>query len=322
MKQEKKERIQVIGLILLYAILGVVGLYSRTMVFLFPIIALPITIYLLGMKNNLKKAWIIHVAVMISILILTGSLVECVFYFCAVAMPVTIILSLSKKSATIPQYIMYIGVGVMSVFFIVVLIMRNLGIDYINMYLEIIADTQILQMNLIDEAMTLASDVSMHEQFKAFKEVISMQYILLETIYPALFLLIGIFNAAIYQFLITRIAKIIKWNMPSFRQIAQFTFSKWMAVLFFLALILIQLQNDEPLLGLLGVNLFFFVTILLQFLGGMTAIVLIKRKKWVITKKILAYAIIGLLFSTIPTVIMMVGFSDILFNFRKVKLIV
>lgn len=309
-------------LLIIYLLLGSIGVYSGTLVFLFPLLAAPLTIYLMSNRINIRRDIIFHLIVVAGLLVVTNNISEALLYLISVALPAHCITVLYRKNMSIPHMIMYLAITVMGVFYLYVICMKSMGIDYVQGYMTILDQYKTLQMQTIEELASISQTLT-QDQVNLFKEMIDGQIFILELMYPAIFLIIGVLLGTIQVGIITFVGKLKKWRLPAFRQITQFTFSRWMSILLIIALLLSQLTlgENDPFI-MLGINLFFFISSLLQMLGVIVLVILIKRKKWPFGTKVLVSITMVILISMAPTALMIVGFTDTLFNFRKVKIIV
>ena len=318
-----KEKIYFISLIILYTLFGLIGMYSGSLVFLFPILATPLALYLMCFKIQTKRAILLHAIVVVAIVLLTGRIDEGILYLVTVAVPGHMVAHFYVAKTPVPKTIMYVGIGVMGAFYLYTIGMRFLGLDYVGYYLAFVEDYKTIQMSMIAELTKNITDEQVLSQFQGLKEIVSAQVIILETIYPGLFLLFGVILATIQTLIMTVIGKFRKWSLPAFRDITRFTFAKALGILLILSFIIAQFSfggNDR--LTVLGLNLFFFLSSLLEILGFIAIIMLIKRKKWNKALKLIAVVFVIVLVFTFPTTFMIFGLADTLFNFRKVEIIV
>ncbi|MGL4799479.1 MAG: DUF2232 domain-containing protein [Cellulosilyticaceae bacterium] len=322
MKVTTKEKIILLGMLMTYILLGMLGIYTETLVFLFPLLATPLAIFLMSNGINTKRDVLLQLLIIVGLLAIGESVSGIILYLIAVVLPAYMVVSLYRKHTSIPHMIIYIAMAVMGSLYLYVIAMKYAGVDYVAYYMTALEEYKTLQFQILDEANSLKQTLT-EEYIIAFKDMIRMQIDILGMVYPALFLIIGMILSAGYVGIIQLIGRLKKWRLGSFRQVFSFTFSKWMTVLLIVALLLTQLgANDNESFVLLGMNLFVFISSLLECLGIIIIAVLLKRKKWSFGLKTLAVVTIVMLFFRMPTVFMAVGFADTLFNFRKVKIIV
>lgn len=323
MEYRTKEKIYLIGILVGYILLGISGIYSTTLIFLFPILAAPLTLYLLRYRGRTSKCILLHLIIVLGIMLLTANMLEAIVYLIAVAVPSHIFEMLYRRRIPVPQIVMYVGVGTIGAFFLYVSVMKYMGVDYIQYYMTALDEYKELQLQLINELSKMTSDLREQEGLTMFKDLIHAQVLVMETIYPAMFLLIGIFLGIVHMVIITIIGRIKRWQMQSLKQMGQFTFSKNMGILLIIAIIVSQVGiGEKEQLLLLGINLFFFISSLLEVLGLLVLCVLIKRNKW--SMGIKSILILGLftIMTAFPQAFMIIGLADTFFNFRKINIIV
>ena len=254
---------------------------------------------------------------------LTGRLDEALLYLIGVALPAHLVDYYYRKSIPFPQLVMYVGVIVMGVFYLYAVGMRYLGVDYVQGYFTFLAEYRTVQLAMFDEMIAMISDPSVTPQLEAFKELIRLQVNIFETIYPALFLLFGILLAFIQVVLLRPFKNVLGIKGRMLSQFGNFTYSKVMGLLFIGSFLLAQfVPSGYEAFSILGVNVFFFISVLLEILGVIVVFVTIKRKKWGLGLKIIATLAVLFLLVIFPTAFMVVGLADTLFNFRKVKIVI
>ena len=323
MEYTTKDKLYLISIIVAYVLLGIMGIYSTTLFFLFPILSIPFTVYLIRRKSNIKRNLLIHLGVMGLLILFKVSLNDMLLYLVVVAVPAHLFYNLYSKRTPLPKMIMYIGTGTMGAFFLYVVIMKYIGIDYVAYYLMAVDEYKKLQFEMINEISSLVGENADLSYLTTLKEFIYSQIIILKSIYPALFLIMGILLASIQMFIMVGIGYIKKWQMPPLRQLGQFTFSKIVGALLILSIVFSQgtIENSNEI-TILGTNIFFFAGTLLQFLGIIIVLLLIRKTRWHRGMKILAIFVILSLFSFFSPAFILVGLIDSLFNVRKMKIIV
>ncbi|MHC1749043.1 MAG: DUF2232 domain-containing protein [Cellulosilyticaceae bacterium] len=322
MKYDKKNIIKDTIVILLYVILGVLGVYSGTIFILFPILAIPMTIWIMSNEINLPRDIMVNIIIVCFIYIITGRIEEPLLYLINVMIPSYIMGIMYKKKATVPNILMYTAVGTMGCLFVYVLAMSYRGIDYVGSYMQVLQQYKEIQLNAIESFIQVNTPEGA-EQLKLVKSVIEVYIRTLEYVYPAIFMLMGILLTIIQLAVVTMIGKLKKWDMPSLKQLVQFKLSKVALLVLLLAMIISQAGENIGNNGImLALNVSILFQNLFQLLGIITLIVMIRRSKANSFIKIFSVIISIILFYMMPSFMMLIGCFDCLFNYRKVQITV
>lgn len=324
MNQNIRQYVKLLMISLLYIALGIIGIYSSTLIFLVPLLMAPMAIYLMSSKRNYIRDIIMHIVISIIILSMTMRLDEVLLYLISVAVPAHIFVACYRNKYSIPHIAMYTGIGTVGLFYIYIIAMKYLQIDYIGMYNALLDAFKVEYIKLIEEMsqMTNMSEM-MAIQIKVIKEQLPKIIALFKYTYPAMLLEAGIIIGILSTVIVTFIGRIKKWRMTSLTQLVNFKFSRWMVGLFLISAFVIQFSagaNDS--LTALGVNLYYFISYLLQLIGIVSLIMMIRRSKWSSGLKVMSIVLSVMMFWTAPFIIMIIGLGDTLFNFRKVNIIV
>lgn len=319
MEYNVKANIKLFIIVAIYIILGILGVYSNALLFLFPLFNIPMIVYLMECKTNIAKYVLIHTIIIIGILVTTGSIISSLLYIIFIVLPAHIIVGCYHKDIELPYTVMYTGIIVTGVFYCYILGLKYLGVDYIEAYMSILTqypEVMASQMAQLAEAGAALSP----ERIAQMKMVFEAQSMVIKYVYPALLMITGLSVTVVNIVLLTAIGKIKKWPMQSLRQLGQFKFSRKMVFLLILGILVTA--SEAGAVSLMGLNLVFFVTAILQMLGLIVFVVLIKRSRAGRPFKIMTIVLSMLFFYLSPTVMMVVGIADTMFNFRKVKIIV
>lgn len=324
MNQDIRQYVKLLMISILYIALGVANIYSSTLIFLVPLLMAPMAIYLMSSKRNYTRDIIMHVIISAVIFILTMRLDEALLYLISVTAPAHILVGCYRKEYAVPHIAMYTGLGTVGLFYIYIIAMKYLQIDYIAMYNTLLDTFKVEYIKMIEEMSQIANvSDQMATQIKIIKEQLPSIISLFKYTYPAMLLEAGIVIGLLSTAVITLIGRMKKWRMASLNQLVNFKFSKWMAGLFLIAGLIVQLSaggNDS--LTALGINLYYFISYLLQLIGIVALIMIIRKSKWTSGLKVMSIVLSLMMFWTTPFIMMIIGLGDTLFNFRKVDIIV
>lgn len=324
MNQDIRQYIKLITISVIYIVLGLIGIYSSTLIFLVPLLMAPMAIYLMSSKKNYKRDLLMHILIAGILYLVTARLDEALLYVISVAVPAHILVSCYRKQLPIPHIALYTGIGTVGLFYIYIIGMKYLQIDYIQMYNTILDTFKVEYIKLIEEMgqMSNLSDQTM-KQVEMVKEQLPNVIDVFKYTYPAMLLEVGVVIGLLSTAVITLVGRVRKWRMTSLTQLVHFKFSKWMVALLFIAGIIVQVSsNEQEALLALGINLYYFVSYLLQLMGIIAIIMLIRKSNWTSGLKMMSIVLSVMMFWTTPFVMMIIGLGDTLFNFRKVDIIV
>lgn len=319
-----KDWIKLVLLVVFYISLGVFNIYNNTLIFLFPIIAIPLTIFLMGNKKNVIKENIIHIAILVGIFLLSGDYKQSLLYILGIVVPAYLVISLYRKKFSIPKIIMVVGVVMGAILVGYTVFAKYMGIDYIQIYLNAIDQYQDIQMKLFNELLAQSSVSGLTEvDFNLLKDIIQTQVLVFKMVYPALFMLLCLFLSLLYIALITFIGNLKGWRLPTLKQLMYFRFSKVAALLIVVGVLAMQLDTTtKGIWSMTGINLYFLFSSLFQLVGIVAVVMLIRKSKLSGSVKVLGIIASIMIFYSMPLAMTVVGLGDSLFNFRKVENIV
>lgn len=326
MNQQVKQNLKLVLMITIYILLGVIGIYSTTLIFLTPILMVPMAIFLMSNKRNYKRDLLIHLIISIMLYLLTRSIAEPLLYIISVAVPAHIFVTCYRNKLALPQVAMYTGVCTVGVFCFYAIGMKYFNIDYIQMYNTFLDTAKEQYTALINQAMKIQNQPisnDMEEQLLLMRKQFSMSVDMLKYLYPSLLLQIGIIIGVVSTIFMTLMGRIKKWRMLPLSQFVQFKFSRWMGILLVISsFIALFVGEDSMTTAALAMNLYSFTVYLLQIVGFIALIMLIRKSKLNSTTKTMSIVLSVLVFFMMPFIMMLVGLADTLFNFRKVDIIV
>lgn len=326
MNQQVKQNFKIGLMIATYIVLGVIGIYSFTLIFLAPLLMVPMTIFLMGNKKNYKRDLLIHLIISLMLFLLTGNIAEVLLYLISVAVPAHIFVTCYRNKLALPQIAMYTGIGIVGVFYLYIIGMKYFNIDYMQMYNGFLDAAKEQYIALVNEALKVQNQAvsqEMQEQFSLMKKQFIMSVDMLKYLYPAFLLQIGVVLGVLSTVFITIIGRFKRWRMLPLNQFAYFKFSRWMGVILVISsFIALFVGEDSSSIVALAMNLYSFTIYLLQIVGIIALIMLIKKSKLTSSTKTMSIVLSVLVFFIMPFIMMLVGLADTLFNFRKVDIIV
>lgn len=326
MNHQIKQSFKLILMIGIYVLLGIVGVYSLTLIFLAPLLMIPMTIFLMGNKKDYKRDLLIHLIIAVLLYVFTDRIQEVLLYMVSVAVPAHIFVTCYRKRLTLPQIAIYTGVGMIAFFYVYIIAMKYIQIDYIQMYNNLLDEVKLQYQTIFNELITVQDQLGssdMSKQLVNFKRQLISSVDVLKYLYPAIFLQVGVVLGVISTLIITFIGKLKKWRMLPLNQFLNFKFSKWMSGLFLIsAFIAVYMSNGSNEIRALAINLYFFIMYVLQIMGLIASIMCIRRSKLALGARRLGIVLCVLVYFTVPFIMMIVGLADTLFNFRKVDIIV
>ncbi|MGL4737974.1 MAG: DUF2232 domain-containing protein [Cellulosilyticaceae bacterium] len=323
--QNFKDWLKLSLLLTFYVVLGFLGIYSNTLIFLFPLTAIPLTIYLMGSKKDMRRELALHILVVVGIYLVSGDYTQTILYVLSVVVPTYLAIRLYRQQLTVPQIMMTIGVTMGGVLIVYVVGMKFMGIDYVQQYMDFLDYYQKVQLDVFNNmaaAPNLAATFT-SEEIDLVKDVLKAQVSVFKLVYPALFLLISLCMSMIYIGIITLVGKVKGWRLPTLKQLFYFRFSRIAAALVIVGMLVIQLdRTQEGIFTLLGFNLYFLLNSLFQLIGVVAAIMIIRKSKMASGFKTMGILVSIIIFYTMPLAMTIVGIGDSLFNYRKLENVV
>lgn len=322
MKQDTKKTIVLISLIALYILVGVLGIYEMLGLLLFPILSIPLAVYVIRNEQKLGIHFLYNIIIMIGIYLGSQSIQSILVYLVGICVPTYTLLFLYKKRLPLPNIIMYTGLIITAGMFIYFMLMKQLGVDYevqFILMLDEIKAISIENLNEIFKASGLTGTASPEELQQLFVSMVDT----IKLMYPALVLLEVFFLTIIQVLLVNSILRIKNKTLPSIKQFLEFKISKVAIVILFIAMMGINMSTSLNNGWItLCFNVMVVLTMLLNVIGVLAIVALIRKTAINKMFKILGYVMVVFLFITSPTILMLLGCLDTIFNYRKVKIIV
>lgn len=323
MKQDTKKTLTLCMLLVFYIILAIPGMYNIGVTIILPFLAIPLTLYLI--KNTLRRNTHIlyHVATLLAIYALTASVESCLIYITGIVVPAYAVSYFYKKKDPLPNTIMYAGIISGIAFLIYQGIMKWLGINYELEYILLIEELKKALLPILTIQLTATSkvvdkglEVQLVQMFIGNLDLIKQLF--------ASMLVIHAFTCTIVQVLSTHIILRRKdKELPTFGQLLDFRVSRLLLVILAGAILLVAMTTDS-LSGtmILGINVVVIMYMLFMLLGFLSVIGIIKKSSINKGLKIISSIFLGVLIIVSPTLLILFGFLDTVFNFRKVTIVV
>jgi hypothetical protein len=318
MKSSKISYAVLTSIYLVYILLGMSGFYKLGFIFFFPILALPLTIWNLGNKQDYKRDFFFHISIGLFIFLTTMQIDDMMLYVMNVTIPTLIITYSYRKKIDLPHTIAYTAVGMIIGSFLFVGLRQN----YLVAYFNAIEFYQTVQLEAVQALISQGQTIFSKDQLQAMPEAIILVTTLLQYIYPAMFM-IGVFVlTTLLILLVAGIGVLKKWRLPKLKELTQFKLSRFSVILYIMGWIFMQMSSTVDIWQMLGLNIFFFMQSIFQFVGIITLLTMVKNLNIGMLWKVLLILCGIILLLTSPTIIMMIGVFDTLFDYRKVPIVV
>lgn len=328
MEQSKRSGMKFIGVLVGYILLSALGVFQSMGTVLFPLLALPFTLYCMRNKVATTMHMIFHIIISIVIYLLMGN-PYCILIYCiAVAIPTYMILFLYKQEISIPNMIMYMGLSLSVFVFAFFILMKSVGIDFEAQFVSMLTEvnqTFVSAMDYTVQANTSASidTVQLQEAAAQMKQTIAQGIEALKIFYPAIMVSQIVISSAVTIILFNTIVRRKNKALPSNKELLEFRVSKVAIVLLMCSMLMGDLNvGAQGTSIILGLNIMCFLMNLLQVVGTLGLIALLKKTSVNSLSKGIGYVAIVFLFIFFPYITMFFGCLDAIFNYRKVKIVV
>ena len=328
MEQSKISIVKFMGMLLIYILLGTLDFFKHIETVLFPFLALPFTLYCMRNKVSIKKQILFHAIVSLVLYALMGN-PYCILIYCiAVAIPTYMILFLYQQEFSIPNIMMYIGLGLSVVVFIFFTFMKWVGVDFELQFTKLLTEVNQNFASAVDYAVQVntsagLSSTELQQIASQMKQMVAESIATLKVFYPAIIVSQLVMSSAMMIVIFNVIMRCKNKAFPSTKEVLEFRVSKVAVML----LVLCMLSSDsntgmQESVMVLGLNLMWFLMNLLQVAGTLGLIALLRKTSINGVVKVSGYIAIVFLFIFFPYVTMFFGCLDAIFNYRKVKIVV
>lgn len=323
MKQDTKKTLTLCMLLVFYIILAIPGMYNIGVTIILPLLAIPLMLYMIKNTLNRNTHILYHVATLLAIYALTASIESCLIYITGIVVPVYAVSYFYKKKYPLPNTIMYAGIVNGIALLIYQGIMKSLGVNYELEYILLIEELKKTLLPIITSQIALTSKVV----DKGLEIQLVRMFIdnldLIKQLFASM-LIIHAFICTIVQVLIINlILRRKNKEMPTFGQLLDFRVSRVLLAILAGAILLVAMTTDS-ISGtmILGINVVVIMYMLFMLLGFLSVIGIIKKSSINKGLKIISSIFLGVLIIVSPTLLILFGFLDTVFNFRKVTIVV
>ena len=324
MDSKHKEYLWVGIVIGFYVLTGYFGVYDISQMILWPILAMPMSLLLV--KTGEKEV-VALVGVMLSIIISvisTGGLHPIVIsvFLLFILAPSFVFALLYRKKENIPKIIILTTLVVFLNGIIFLIFTKLLGIDYLDIYFSGLDGIQMIWNEYLADV-EVQKLLPEGEDIEMYARAMTRTILQAKRTYPATLFTIGLVTSTMHLLITQLIARIGSWERPAMSEILRVGLSPAAAwVLLGLWIVTIQMGNTDNTMVFATESMLSVLFTLFQIMGLISMIVMIKR---IGTRKIYrilltAISIFWLLFN--PTLLVMIGCMDSIFNFRKVKTLI
>ncbi|OON95489.1 MAG: hypothetical protein ATN36_08305 [Epulopiscium sp. Nele67-Bin005] len=315
MNGQTKYLVNTFCMALFYIILGTLNVYSVTFLFMIPILIIPFVIYALQNENDLKTHILTQSCIVLFILLSSRSIVETGIYFFTVFVPAYTIVYCFENELAFPYWCCLSSLSVWGGMFGYFSLIRMWGIDLVEIYL-ILMETYTAQLVQSIETSTLVTN---QESVNILLDTIKTQQLLIQYAYPTLLFVASSWITIFILFNMKLVGKAYKWKLPKMNELLNFKLSPISLYIAFLGFILSQ---GSGITSMLGLNIFFLINILYQFVGLCALIHVLKTKNINSVVYFFGVSTGVMLFMLYPTILIILGVVDTMFNYRKVDIVI
>lgn len=328
MEASKKNVMKFIGMILIYILLSALGIFGQEATVLFPIFSLPFALYCMRNKLTINMHIIFHIIISAVIYLLMGSPYCILIYIVGAVIPTYIILFLYKQELSLPNIMMYTGLGLAAVVFGYFAVMKAMGSDFEVQFAAVLDEMNHTFANTMDSALQISisagtSTSELQQAVTQMKLAIASGIEALKALYAAIIVLQMVIASSVTVIIFNAIARRKDKTLPHLRELLEFRVSKVAVLLLMACMLFSDLNvNMQSSIIVLELNIMWFLMNLLQIAGTLGLIALLRRTSVSTPIKVLGYIAIGALFMFSPYIGMFFGCLDAIFNYRKVKIVV
>ncbi|WP_018249436.1 DUF2232 domain-containing protein [Orenia marismortui] len=191
----------------------------------------------------------------------------------------------------------------------------------VSLLLILAVNTYILDIDIFKEIegiFDLSSDIykqlGVSEQYMTqFNQIFSQLINLIKVVFPALFLLVGLFTAVINYYFSVKILDRIGYNYKFFFSLRKLRYSKYLAVIYILFRLLLSLSKEEILIVFIQ-NSLIIINFMILFEGLAVVYSYFVKKK---VKNSLIILIVIFFLPFVSQIFFIIGFFDLWIDFRK-----
>jgi len=322
MNPRQKEHLWLFVMIIFYILTGSWGVYNISLVFTWPLFAIPMSLFLIktGQKELTALTGVI-LSVIISFISTSmfSPLVVAAFLLLILA-PAFVFGILYKKGRMIPRIIIATTIVYLSGLIMFLTFAKLIGIDYLEAYFDTLDIMQeIWNQSLPD--MQVQELLPPGEDVLSFTiEVMANAILIAKRTYPASLFITSLVTSTVHLLIIQFIACMRSWSRPAMKEILDIGLAPaavWVLVI--LWIMAAQMGNADTIWTFSIESMLRVLFVLFQIIGIIAVIVMIQKLKTTGIVRVML-SIIGMLWLIFnPTLLVIIGCMDSIFNFRKVK---
>lgn len=308
-----------------YILTAVWGLYGLGITMTWPLFAVPMSLLLIqtGQKEVVGLIGVI-LAVVISF-ITTGTfnpIIVSIFLLFILA-PTFLFAMMYRERVVIPRIIIMLTILIFLSGIIFIMFSKRLGIDYIGNYFEVL---DVFQSMLQEEFIHTPMLQSLYQGENApqmYEQALGTMVLQAKRTYPATLFIMSLIGSISHVLMVQLFAYIRSWKRPFMKDILKVGLSPvsvW--VLLGLWITMVQMNDSDTIWTFAIESMVVVLLTMFQIMGMISLIAMIRQmglRK--IFRGILVFiSIFWLIFN--PTLLMIIGCIDSIFNFRKVKALI
>lgn len=325
MKPKQKEIMWISIVIAFYLLTGFLGIYNISQLIMWPIFAIPMSLFLI--KTGQKEV-VALLGVMLSVsisFITTGTFDPVIIsaFLLFILAPAFIFGVLYRKKINIPLIIINTTITVFLNSIIFLTFSRVLGTDYLEIYFSSLDTLQ----GIWNESFTNPEVQQLLPEgenvLEMYAQIIGKMVLQAKRTYPATLFTTALTGTTVHLLVVQLIARIGSWERPAMREILNVGLSPVAAwVLVGLWIVGSQVGSIDSTITFASESMLVVLFTLFQIIGMISIIVMTLKlsAKTIIRTVLIGISVFWLIFN--PTLLVIVGCLDSMFNVRKVKTLI
>ena len=322
MNSKQKESLWLFVVIGFYIITGYFGSYNVSMALFWPIFSIPMSLFLIktGQKEIAGLVGVI-LSVVVSF-ISTGTfhpMVVAIFLLFIIA-PAFIFGTLYHQKVIVPRIIIATTIGFFASLIVFLTFAKFLGIDYLETYFSVLDTTQNIWNQYLSDIEVQKLLPQGENVLDIYIQLMASTILVAKRTYPATLFTISLITSTVHLLIVQLIATIRSWDRPVMKEILSVGLSPAAAwVLIILWVVIAQMGDIDTIWTFATESMLSVLFILFQVMGLITIIVMIMKMGTtrIVRVMLSIISILWLIFN--PTLLVVIGCMDSIFNFRKVK---
>lgn len=327
MNSRQKEYVGLFAIVIFYILTGYLGIYGISQSLLWPVFAIPMSLFLIktGQKEILALAGVILSVVISFITTSTFHPIVVTSFLVFVLLPAFVFGTLYNKKTQIPLIVINTTVACFFGAIVFLTFGKLLGIDYLGSYFTILDTVQSIWNEYLMgvDFQKILPGKQGKEILDLYIQMIAQVILIAKRTYPATLFTISLTTTIIHLLIIQLIAYIRSWRRPYMRDVLNVGLSPVAAwVLVGLWITVGQMGDVDTIWTFATESMINVLFVLFQIIGLITTLVMIMK---IGTNKIvrIILSIISMLWLIFnPTLLVIIGCMDSMFNFRKVKTLI